>query len=366
LGWDHEVNRAAVLFSVTAILCVLRIVWVLHVPDVDMDAYGHFGIARGLCLDPWNLGAHWVWLPLYHYLLMTVACVGAPFVVARIASSLMIAAIPIVVYRWQREPVGFFAALLCACASIVNLLGVSAQQEALFSLLVVLAAWAIDARRFTVVGVLVATACLIRYEAWGAAGLLMAQPIIARITQRFAPLPWRVPALPLVAIAGWIVLHRIYEGGWFVFLSGLVRYTHAQRDVLSQGPIMEALWFPVFVPALTLGPAVVLAPLGVRRAFTLGWVVPLGIYLFLLASYVGKGALGGPRYYGSIMPFFCIAIARASTGAERWKSWLRVGAVASLVSTTAIAFVRLDTTARANLETLHDAEARMNAPRAIR
>ena len=32
-------------------------------------AYGHFVVARTLLHDPWNLAAHWVWLPLYHYVL---------------------------------------------------------------------------------------------------------------------------------------------------------------------------------------------------------------------------------------------------------------------------------------------------------
>lgn len=345
--------------AVVGLLFVLRLVWILRVPDVDLDAYGHFGIARGLCSDPWNLGAHWVWLPAYHYLLMVIACLHGPFVVARISSSLMIAAVPLVVFRWQR--CGLMAALFCAASSIPNVLGVSAQQEALFSLLVVLSAWAIDRERWLAASGLVALACLIRYEAWGAAGLLMAQPIAARVTKRFAPLPWRVAVLPVIAVAGWLIVHRLYEGAWFVFLAGLVRYTHAQRDVLSQGPVMEALWFPILVPLLTLGPAVLLAPFGVRRALSRGWIVPLGIYAFLLMSYLGKGALGGPRYYGSIVPFFCVAIARAIEHVSRWRARLRALVLVSLVSTTAIAFVRLHGSAAASAGTLHDAEARMNA-----
>ena len=347
------------MLAVVLFLFVLRLVWILRVPDVDMDAYGHFGIARGLCSDPWNLGAHWVWLPLYHYLLMAIACLHAPFVLARISSSIMIAAIPIVVYRWQRG--GLMAALFCAAASIPNVLGVSAQQEALFSLLIVLAAWAIDTERWMAASAVVAMACLIRYEAWGAAGLLMAQPIAARVTKRFAPLPWRVAALPILVIAGWLILHRLYEGAWFVFLAGLVRYTHAQRDVLSQGPVMEALWFPILVPVLTLGPAVLLAPFGVKRALTRGWIVPLGIYAFLLMSYLGKGALGGPRYYGSIIPFFCVAIAHGVEGVTRWRAPLRAAVLVSLLSTTAIAFVRLHAAADGGAQTLNEAEARMNS-----
>lgn len=356
----------AVLFAVTAALLVARCVWIARVPDVDMDAYGHYGIARGLCADPWNLGAHWVWLPLYHYWLAGIACAHGRFWMARVLSAIMIGAIPLVVYRWQRAHVSEELACVmgvgCACASIPNVLGVSAQQEALFSLLVALSAWAIDARRWIAASLAIAIACLVRYEAWGAAGLLIAQPIVARLTKRFEPIPVRASILPAAAIAFWIVIHRVYEGGWFVFLAGLVRYTHAQRDVLSRGPVMEALWFPVFVPLLTLGPAVLLAPLGFRRAATRGWIAPLGIYLFLLASYAGKGALGGPRYYGSIMPFFCIAIVRAIEVLSRWRPWLRAGVLVSLLTTTTIAFVRIGAVADASAESLHDSEARMDAP----
>ena len=124
---------------------------------------------------------------------------------------------------------------------------------------------------------------------------------------------------------------------------------------------MEALWFPILVLLLALGPAVLIAPFGVKRAFTRGWIVPLGIYAFLLASYLGKGALGGTRYYGSVMPFICLAMARAIEAPSRWRAHLRALVLVSLLSTTAIAFVRLHATASSRAQTLYDAEARMNS-----
>ena len=51
--------------------------------------------------------------------------------------------------------------------------------------------------------------------------------------------------------------------------------------------------------------------------------MPLGIYLFLLASYVSESALGHHRYYESLAPFVCLSAAYgAAVIGERWRSAL--------------------------------------------
>jgi hypothetical protein len=317
------VRASRALLAVTATLFVLRLIWILREPDLDSDAYGHFGIAGGLAVDPWKLAPHWVWLPLYHYVLAGFVRLHLPFVAARIFASLCELAVPWVLFRAVHRASGDLsiardAAIACAIASCLNMLGVSAQQEALFGLLVLLSASAIDAERMLAAGLLLATACLIRYEAWGAAAVITAQAIVLRAAPKSLrarlgvfgePLPFALCLPPLLAVGGWFVVHRVGDGTWLGFLRELYAFTHQQRVGYARSPLFEALWFPILVPIGQLGLALLLVPLGVRRALSRGWIVPLAIYAFLLTSYMGGGSLGAGRYYGSIVPFFCVAMA---------------------------------------------------------
>lgn len=352
----------------SAVAFVLRLVWIERVPDVDMDAYGHFGVARTLVHDPWNLSAHWVWLPLYHYVLAALVALHGTFGMARILASLASAALPLVLYRAAADRERRLAALGavgCAVAALPNLLGVSAQQEALFALLVLSGASCIDRQRFVAAGALVAAACLVRYEAWGAFGLLSAQALLSRLVPRWLPpafrdrLPLHLLAPPAVAILGFVLWHRAVDGRFLAFLEELYRYTHAQRGVLSHGALFDALYFPVLQPLLLFGPAVVLVAFGVRDACRPGWILPLGIYLFLLASYAGKGSLGGARYYGALAPFVCWAMAAgARRVAPRHRTLAASLVLASLLATTGVAFVRLHAEADGARARLEQATAR--------
>lgn len=370
------------LAVLTVALAALRTIWILQVPDVDMDAYGHFTIARSLCANPWNLAVHWVWLPLYHFLLTALACTQTKFVFARLLSTCAIAALPIATYYYdargtaERKRTAFVAAIVCALTTIPNAIGVSAQQESLFSLAILAAAWAIDARRFYAAGALLAAACLIRYEAWGAAGLVVAQPVLVRLTRciprapawfrSLEPLHVAVALPPVAVIVAWIVLHRLVDGTWLGFLDELYRYTYAQRRLLSHGALMDAVWFPILVPFIAFGPLVALAPFGVSRALQRGWILPIGIYGFLMTSYLGHGVLGGERYYGSLAPFICILMAHGSDRLAR-QAWLRRFAAPVLMATvivaTSVNFVRLRRAAHLQAAVLTAAEQRMNAVR---
>ncbi len=356
-------NRTATraLGVVTAALFVLRLAWIVREPDLDGDAYGHFGIGCTLAADPGNLAAHWVWLPLYHYLLAGAVWLHLPFAAVRVGADLCSLAVPWALYRLVLRHGGDAvvardAAVACALTSSSNMLGVSAQQEALFVLVVLLSASAIEARRALAAGVLLATACLIRYEAWGAAAVVAGQGILLRAApQRLRarlgvfgePLPPAVFVPPALAIFGWLLVHRIVGGEWLGFLRELYTFTHMQRAAFSHGALFDAVWFPVVVPVLLFGPAVLLVPLGALRAVSRGWIVPLAVYAFLLSSYAGGGSLGGSRYYGSLVPFFCAAMAHgvAALGARapRFPSWAARALVwGSLGVAAAGSFVKME------------------------
>lgn len=116
----------------------------------------------------------------------------------------------------------------------------------------------------------------------------------------------------LVAMFGWFLAHRLSDGTWFGFLRELYRFTHEQRDGFHQGRWMDLFWFPVIEPYYIFGLTLPLFLLGVRRAFRVGFLVPLGIYVFLLASYLSHGALGSARYYESLAPFVCLSAANGA------------------------------------------------------
>jgi hypothetical protein len=180
------------------------------------------------------------------------------------------------------------------------------------------------------------------------------------------PLHVAVALPPAAAIVAWILVHRFADGTWLAFLDELYRYTHAQRQILSHGALMEALWFPILVPLLTFGPLVVLAPFGASRALQRGWILPIGIYGFLMTSYLGQGVLGGERYYGSMAPFICMLMAHGSDRLA-WRVSMRRFAAPALIVTVIIAtsvnFVRLGRTAHLQASVLQAAEQRMNAAR---
>jgi len=334
--WRWLALGSIVLFTTAARLWVIRLF-----PEPDGDAKGHLGIAMALLSDPLRVAVHWVWPPGYHYFLAALLAAGVTAQGVRVLNCLLAALLPFLVWRYGERTLSpsasgaarlapFLAGLLCAAMPIVNLLGTSAQQETLFTILVLWTAWAIDTRRFALGGALLAIAGMIRYEAWGAVGLLAglsaAGSLPAVVRRLPAPLAraCRVPPVvvvpSLVAIAGWLLAHRVADGSFFGFIREIHRYTQLQRASFHQDPWFELLWFPIKEPYYLFGLTLPLFFLGARRAWRLGYVVPLGIYLFLLASYASKSALGSARYYESMTPFLCISAAYgAATIGERWR-----------------------------------------------
>ncbi len=331
--------------------------WIIrHFPEPDSDAKGHLGIAHALLSDPLRVALHWVWPPGYHYFLAALLALGVTADGVRVLNCALAGFIPFLVWRYGERTLApsassparlapFLAGVLCAVMPIVNLLGTSAQQETLFTLLVLGTVGGIDSGRFALAGATLALATMIRYEAWGAVGVLCALRAVGFVPSVTRRLPPRVAAacsMPLVlvapsllAIGGWFLAHRVADGTWLGFIREIYRYTHIQRESFHQAFWTELLWFPVTEPYLIFGLALPLFFLGARRAFRVGFVVPVGIYVFLLASYIGKGVLGSARYYESLTPYVCLSAAYgASVIGERfgarWRGALPVAFAAVL------------------------------------
>lgn len=302
------------------VMLAARLGIVLATPDVDTDAYGHFAVGRALLADPTNLGVHWVWLPGYHYAVWVLLHLGVGFTALRAVNALAQAGAPFVLHDLvarrggeeapRAQAAALLAALCWTLAPLANRLATSAQAETSFTLLVLAGAWAVERRRAVLAGSLLAAACLVRYEAWGAIPALALGWALRR--RQPGAVSFLIPA---AAVAGWILLRRHADGEWLAFL----RTTQAFASGVRAAQGLPAL-LPLVLPAIILGPALLLVPLGLRRSLRVGWLVPGGLLAFLLISYAGRGALGLERYFTALVPFACVAIA---DGALRMPEILR-------------------------------------------
>lgn len=349
---DEDRAPLARLAAAGALALLVRLTIVFALPDADTDAYGHFHIARVLVAAPENLVAHWVWLPAYHYALSLLVRLGLGFTGARVLSALLQAAAPFLLFDLvrRRDPgpsesrrVAELAALAFTLAPLPNVMATSAQQETVFALLVLAAVWSLDRRRAALAGGLLAGACLVRYEAWGGVAALAAWIAWRALRRRERPGLASV-ALPALAVAAWLTARHRVDGEWLLFLRQTREFAGGVRGTSGLSPLLDASWFPVVLPFAVLGPALVLVPVGLRRAWRPSFVVPAGILAFLFASYAGRGALGLARYYTALVPFACVALAEgALVVAARWKKPPRkVAAIAvALLGLTTAAHLRV-------------------------
>jgi len=341
-AWAKGPWQLTLLGAVVLAMAVGR-AWVIsHYAEPDGDAKGHLGIAAALLKDPFRVGVHWVWPPGYHYFLAGLLGLGVTAQGVRFLNCILAAVLPILVWGYaarSRVPskssleglAPFLAGALCAAMPVVNLLGSSAQPGTLFAILVLLTVWSIDSGRFALGGSALSAAVMVRYEAAGAIAVLLvlrlvgACPPLARRTPKAlaaaCSLPPVLVALPLATVLGWLLAHRVAEGTWLGFLRELYRCTRAQREIFfHQDRWTDFLFFPVVQPYYLFGLTLPLFLLGIRRAWTAGGVVPLGIYLFLLGSYSCKGVLASGRYYESLTPYLCIAAAHGALAiGQRWR-----------------------------------------------
>src|SRR5579864_8087357 len=84
------------------LLAVWRGLCILAGPDIDTDAYAHHMIARAILADPGDLGVHWVWLPLFHYVQVPLVALGVTMQGIRWLNIVLAAALPCVLFAYVR------------------------------------------------------------------------------------------------------------------------------------------------------------------------------------------------------------------------------------------------------------------------
>ena len=173
-----------VLGAVNLLATAARI-WVIdHCPEPDTDAKGHLGIAAALLSHPLNVAVHWVWPPGYHYLLAGLLALGVTAHGVRLLNCALAATLPIFVWGYCRDTVDPSAPRFGAHHPVHRRCALRRDAHREPARHVGPArdalrdprppdAWAIDTGRFALGGATLAAASLVRYEAWGAVGLLV-------------------------------------------------------------------------------------------------------------------------------------------------------------------------------------------------
>ncbi len=321
-----------------------RAACVLAGPDIDTDAYAHHMIARAILADPRDLGVHWVWLPLFHYLQVPLVALGGTMNAVRWANVVLAAWVPWILFKyvratakpgpaWTPATTAFLAALFAAACPIVMQMGTTAQPEPLFALLMLGVAVAFQKCQYRSAAAMLGAAVLLRYEAWAslavACGILLLERLEAlRRRRRGAPGPtasrealW-VVAVPVALIVGWAALRRPVDGRWFGFLGQTREFatgaTHAQTalDGGATGLLHDTLYYPVVVPFRVLGPVMGLVPFGIARTvreqgsrFVLILAACLG---FISLTWIMRSSLGLDRHFVVVVPLYATFAAQGA------------------------------------------------------
>lgn len=362
-------GRTTALLVLAVVAFAIRVAWIVSLPDIDCDAYGHFAAGRAVAHDPSNLDVHWVWLPGYHFFVALWTKLGLGFTALRLFSSTVQVVAPLLLFRWLRaattDAIAFLAAALFTVAPLSNALAVSAQAETLFTCLLVGAAVALHERRFVVAAALLSATVTMRYEAWGAVAAVAAWLAVRRPGARAVI----AVAAPAAIVAGWVITRRVHDGAWLVFLTETRAFAGGLRGTTETSPVVEAIRLPILVPLAVFGPALAVAVVGLRRAARMdgaAFAPALGVAAFLLASYVGRGALAGERYFTALTPFICVLVAlgvdaiAARFGGRRSLPALACAAAIAVAATTAVHLGRNASAARASASTLRADEARVS------
>jgi hypothetical protein len=321
-----------VLGGVLVASCAWRLACVQAGPDPDMDAYGHFVIARQLLDTPLRFEIHWVWLPVYHAVLALGVWLGCSLDDVRSLNALAAALPPLILFwalstrphplpalrpRALDAGLPLVAALLTATSPLLLQLGTTGQMEVFFCSLLMLAVTLLDRGHFAASAILSCALVLTRYEGWAFVGVVAAT-LLARHRSSGDPVGAGGLAcvlLPALSVLGWAALRRLGGEPWFGFV--LDNQSFAER-ALEQAPgAFGALGglgrYTVTVPYRVFGVAAALALLGLGRTLRqdgVWFVAPgLGIVGFLTLSALSRSQLGLERHFLSVVPFAAVWIA---------------------------------------------------------
>ncbi|MCE1165339.1 MAG: hypothetical protein LWX07_08055 [Bacteroidetes bacterium] len=311
-----------VLFAAVLAVMAWQVWFVLSMPDGDTDAYAHFIIARDIVRNPYDLGLHWVWLPLFHYIDALFVLAGAGLQAVRFMNMLVWASLPFVLYFYLFGKTGsvrisLISGLLMAGFPLGILMGTTGQPEPLFTLSLLLFVIFFDKEKFLLSSLFITAACMMRYEAWAALGFMTLFHVYSLLRKKeglkISLSVLMNVILPAVFLIAWVLLRRRSDGEWFQFLHGTVKFA---GDALGEGSpagggvlkvIGDLLFYVFWVPFLFTGVLVLSIPFGFRKFISgnrVMFISGLGVLVFITASWVFKSNLGLNRHFTSLIPLY--------------------------------------------------------------
>ncbi len=302
---------------------IWQLYFILKFPDVDTDAYIHHSIARQIILSPKDLGIHWVWLPLFHYLSAGGIILGANFFTIRFVNIFIWSLIPIILFFFlfnNKEEnnlfIAFTSSMLCALFPIGILMGTTAQPEPLFTLLILLFAICSEKNKFILSSILLTLACMLRYEAWAVLFVAFIFYFLEFVkTKKIFNEKFIVSFIPTLAILIWAILRIPFDGKFFGFLFKTQQFVKEALNQTSsfQGGffkvILDFIHYPIIVPFLFMGINILLIPFGFIKVLkTYKWLLfsGLGILVFITISWIAKSNLGLNRHFVALIPLYSI------------------------------------------------------------
>lgn len=216
------------------------------------------------------------------------------------------------------------AGIITAASPIGILMGTTAQPEPLFALLILFFVFLFEKTDYYSSSFILALACLLRYEAWAVFLFISVYVLYLRIykaqnlEKRKKISVLSVLIIPLAVIAVWSVLRYLYDGQWFMFLSGTQKFAN---DALGESNSAEGgvfrfigdlFYYPFWIPFLYFGITLFFIPFGFGKFIKKNIVLSIAgfsILGFITVSWLLKSNLGLNRHFNSVVPFYSILIA---------------------------------------------------------
>jgi hypothetical protein len=295
-------------------------------PDLEADGYGHALAARQLLERPTDLGVHWVWLPLGHFVSALSLLLGAGMDGMRYLNCALTSLLALgVACSIERDrALRWTSAAVVALSPLALSTGESGALEPLFATLVLASAWALRSGHARSAGIAASFAALSRYEGW------LLAPVFFWIWWRSGRARAGIWTwlCPLATIGAYTGLRASINGGALVFLDENAAFAGAFfANVAARWPVPPhaswmSIWYALIVPALMLGPLMPFALAGspwlVRRGPRPLTGALLAILVFLTIGFVARQHLGLPRHALTLLPIYAMAAAAGLLAAARW------------------------------------------------
>jgi hypothetical protein len=316
--------RLSVLFAVFMIPFAVRLAAMLAIPiEADADGYSHALFTENMAVKMRSGGfrladLHGFWLPLYH---VTGAMMSLVFestfwccrMVSVLAGAATCAFVWGVAFRVFRSRVAAWGAwLLIVTAPWHILYSAFAMTEATFGLCIAASVYFLvrsnrENRFFIPAAIAVGASCLLRYEGWVMAPVILLVAAGQRRTRFWTLVTGGV--IMAAPVVGWHFLNHVVTGNAFWHL-GFQKSNMAEYNALHPGLALRSAYNMVKhvgLLGLTAGPAafvlgfmglwIVLRDRALRReAFPL-WLVAAVQILFTVYSYVAGDSGSFARYW---------------------------------------------------------------------